>query len=230
MGGFRVAALAAAAALWAGSASAAIVFVETTLDVTQGQTFSSGLTSFQGDDFGPIDVQLSEGDTLDWTIRLLQGQSITLEDASFITTSLHPDYNGLDHLPQGTFLTALGPQRLQFLGPNDNVVADLTANQVNVSGSRLTGLFYENNDIRSVDFPSPVTFSALRVVIGLGDYTNVPETTLTYRSASLSLVDRADFVPPPPVPEPTTWALLILGFGTAGAALRRRQAASRLES
>ena len=26
-----------------------------------------------------------------------------------------------------------------------------------------------------------------------------------------------------PVPEPTTWALMIMGFGTAGAMLRRRR-------
>lgn len=31
---------------------------------------------------------------------------------------------------------------------------------------------------------------------------------------------------PPTIPEPTTWALMLLGFGAAGAALRRRRAAA----
>lgn len=34
-----------------------------------------------------------------------------------------------------------------------------------------------------------------------------------------------NFGPPPVVPEPATWALLILGFGVVGAAMRRRAAA-----
>jgi hypothetical protein len=49
---------------------------------------------------------------------------------------------------------------------------------------------------------------------------NVTLTSLSgfdYRYAALA---------PPGVPEPTTWALTILGFGAAGAALRRRRAVS----
>ena len=34
------------------------------------------------------------------------------------------------------------------------------------------------------------------------------------------------FITPGPVPEPTTWALMILGFGSAGAMLRRRRRSS----
>jgi hypothetical protein len=34
-----------------------------------------------------------------------------------------------------------------------------------------------------------------------------------------------EFTPPPVVPEPATWAMLIAGFGLVGAAIRRRQAA-----
>jgi hypothetical protein len=38
------------------------------------------------------------------------------------------------------------------------------------------------------------------------------------------VLDRANVVPPGPgVPEPSTWALMLLGFGTAGALLRRRR-------
>ena len=44
-------------------------------------------------------------------------------------------------------------------------------------------------------------------------------------NASLSVGD-AVAPPPPGVPEPSAWALMILGFGSAGAMLRRRRAAA----
>ena len=40
---------------------------------------------------------------------------------------------------------------------------------------------------------------------------------------NLLITDNARVDPGPGVPEPSTWALMILGFGTAGAMLRRRE-------
>lgn len=45
----------------------------------------------------------------------------------------------------------------------------------------------------------------------------------------MTIGDRAQVVNPPSgVPEPATWAMLILGFGAVGATLRRRQQAARV--
>ena len=48
-------------------------------------------------------------------------------------------------------------------------------------------------------------------------------TDTSYHIANSVTLTRIDVPTPGAVPEPTTWALMILGFGAAGAALRRRR-------
>lgn len=43
-----------------------------------------------------------------------------------------------------------------------------------------------------------------------------------YFAVPIKLADGTVLVPPPPVPEPATWAMLIAGFGAVGMAFRRR--------
>lgn len=50
---------------------------------------------------------------------------------------------------------------------------------------------------------------------------------LNLRFDSFSVATIADTLPLAPVPEPSTWAMMIAGFGLAGAALRRRRLALR---
>lgn len=88
---------------------------------------------------------------------------------------------------------------------------------------------------KSPDFGEPLSLSQ----IGLGRATlnlDLQETTGTQdrfllglkRSANLNLridsiaVNPAGVTPPGAVPEPSTWAMMILGFGAAGVAIRRR--------
>lgn len=44
----------------------------------------------------------------------------------------------------------------------------------------------------------------------------------------MTIGDRAQVVNPPGVPEPSTWAMLILGFGAVGATMRRRRQTARV--
>jgi len=76
----------------------------------------------------------------------------------------------------------------------------------------------------TVDASTPQTwmhFSGLANIAVAGNYT----TAFTYNSglapAGDFVVDRAYIVAGDVVPEPSTWALMILGFGSAGAMLRR---------
>ncbi|HET6969989.1 MAG TPA: PEPxxWA-CTERM sorting domain-containing protein, partial [Phenylobacterium sp.] len=65
-----------------------------------------------------------------------------------------------------------------------------------------------------------VHYAGLANIVTEGDYLS----TFAYASgpapAADFVVDRAYIVAGNAIPEPTTWALMILGFGGAGAALR----------
>lgn len=215
----------AALVLNATAASAAIVIVNQTMDLSLGTAPSNdpSLAFFGANAFSSVNVQISEGDTLDWTIRFLPGQSLDLADPQFLYPVLHPDFVG-GYMPPGTYLTQLDPAVLQFLGPSDEVLADLIFYPNGISANAIIGLFSETTP-GGAGLNGPITISGLRTVLNLGDYVNIPEQTLTFTSAGLTLRDRGHdfgFPPPPaPAPEPTSWALLIIGFGAAGAVLRR---------
>lgn len=51
--------------------------------------------------------------------------------------------------------------------------------------------------------------------------------TGNYVSVAVRLADGTVLAPPLPVPEPTTWAMMVAGFGALGIAMRRRQSALR---
>jgi hypothetical protein len=218
-----LAALAAGAAVMmgAGGAGAATVVLSTTLDVAGVETPRPGTLVFGPEDFSPFSVDVAEGDTLDWTIHFLPGQSLTLTDPLAISPILRPTFGDLDYLPVGSYLTQTDPARLQLLGPGDEVLNDFLIFPRGVSASYLIGLFYSSIP-GGPNFPSSLSFSGLRTVINVGDYVNIPQTTLTYRRASLATLAAGVRAA---VPEPASWGLLILGFFGLGTALRRRRSA-----
>lgn len=48
-----------------------------------------------------------------------------------------------------------------------------------------------------------------------------------FYAVPIRLADGTLLVPPPPVPEPATWAMMVAGFGALGIAMRRRRPALR---
>src|SRR5215218_6038835 len=85
----RVGAIALAVTLLLGSpAASAVVVLTSTIDLADSTSFNDQFFSWDPEQFGPLSVTLAEGDTLDWTIRLLPGQSITLTDPLAIAARL----------------------------------------------------------------------------------------------------------------------------------------------
>lgn len=68
--------------------------------------------------------------------------------------------------------------------------------------------------------PNNISFDAGFVTINLSNTYFAPDSSLQVR------FDRGTTPPTDAVPEPATWAMMILGFGLVGAAIRRRKTAT----
>lgn len=82
-------------------------------------------------------------------------------------------------------------------------------------------------DTLSVDFSSFLPLTSFATANALFKFEAVgygPEQAWTFGNFRATQTDETNAFPPTAVPEPDAWALMILGFGTAGAALRRRSA------
>jgi len=117
--------------------------------------------------------------------------------------------------------------RLGYLDPNH-----LTFNDSFAVADQVRGLAYGDgvlfasfeDNLRSYDAAGNQTGHLKTAIMGLGSYNGA----LAYLPDRTCQARVCDTPTRGAVPEPTTWALLILGFGAAGAALRasrRRQAA-----
>jgi PEP-CTERM motif len=218
----KIAVLAAAAVVAvsglavSGAASASTVTLNETLDISQpqnGGTSFGGWRDFTADGgaFSPsYSFDLSAGDTVDMSVQFLAGQSLTLVNPTtlwlfnFITAG---DQSNVD---------ATGS--LELLGSDGSVL--YASNTVtDAEGSVHFGQFFSNSDF--TDLPGTVTFSGLRYVGTLNAYEDPDVTVRTYGDPDFAFTADSATISGV-VPEPAAWALMILGFGGAGAALRRR--------
>jgi hypothetical protein len=221
---FTVLAAASAALLLAsGAAQAANVTLNETLDISQPQN-GGAFSGWRG--FGVFSpsysFDLAVGDTVDMTVDFVGEQSLTLVNVStlwlfnFVTAGDAQDVNAT-----GT---------LQLLDTQGNVI--LQSNSLTDSeGSAHFGQFFGPGDFAVL--PNTITFGGLRYQGTLNAYeANNPDETPGVTSRTYGDPDFAftadSAVVNGAVPEPATWALMLGGFGLAGAALRRRRARAAL--
>jgi len=93
-----------------------------------------------------------------------------------------------------------------LIGQNQSVLAGLGLYNSDSSSTNST----QTRDI------NPLDRSGNLWLVGASFTDTTPEDGFKFKSLSYT-------VAPPPVPEPSTWALLILGFGGLGAAMRKRK-------
>ena len=209
-------ALAVAATLAAASPGiAATVTGQTTADLNAG-TFSPDGTklSFGGNDIAPISLTLNQGDTLDFTIDFLGDQRLSV--------------GGLDRLqlylnigqPGGGTATSSNRQ-LFLLGSGGETIFTTSSNTLAQTNGAIFGALFFADDLVTVT--SPLIFSGVRIVLPVSYDDGLPRT---YQFASLSMTGLSDDfeILSSATPEPSTWAMLIIGFGAVGAMTRRRRA------
>ena len=219
---------AAAALLIAGSASAATVTVNSTIDLSKA---SIGNSMFVGGFFGETQAappvapfSVSEGDTLVWNADFAGKTQLTVTDMTFLEalfakTAASPYSNA----------TLTG--RIDLLSSTGQVAFTIAKTYEDCGICTAFGQF---------DFPNAqpipsVTFAGFRYTGEISNYSTPGITTMTFDGPSFGVMARGPILvdtfvvnnPPGPgaIPEPTTWALMIGGFGAAGAMLRRRRSA-----
>ena len=211
-----LAATAAAFAI-AGSASAATVTMTATADLSLGNITSTSIEA--GDYFSQADalplttpVDVAVGDTFVVDIDFLGDQTLTITDLSvawpLVITTNYGQPSSIDMT--GT---------LELLALNGSVVA--SASKSDSNSAIHIAQFFSGSDFGS---PALLTFAGFRYTGVVDAYDGVLTTrsyngpSLWFQGSSLQLNGGGA------VPEPGTWALMILGFGAAGAMLRRRAA------
>jgi hypothetical protein len=119
---------------------------------------------------------------------------------------------------QVDFTTASTPLSLTFVGNNDTTVGDDIGDIALFSGATLLGtvnLIVTDTDAFTKDLVSISGFSSVtRMLVTTTDFGGLIYDDFTFKPGAVG----------GGVPEPATWALMLVGFGMAGAAMRRRRA------
>ncbi len=145
------------------------------------------------------------------------GASFTgARDDVFVELDSHGARRGQNNATMSRTIAGAGRYQLEFLySPRPGVAANSNGILVSLNGGALAPAFTQQGgrntiwSLKTIDFVAPtansvLSFSAVGVSDTLGGYVDSIKLTA--------------------VPEPATWAMMIMGFGGIGAVLRRRRA------
>lgn len=197
-----------------GSANAASVVLNETVDLSKPESPNTGpgfygwrdFTSTGGAFSPDFSFDLSAGDSLDFTAQFLPGQQVTLTNASTIWLLSYATAGGATDVNSTGSVSLLDASGASIYTSNIKTDDEGTAH---------FGQYFSASDFSGL--PTTVTFSGVRYVGTLNSYADPTVTTRTYADPQITFGGDAAAVP-----EPGTWALMILGLGGVGAVLRRR--------
>jgi hypothetical protein len=204
---------------FAQGALANTVVLNETVDISQPENPSSptffGWRDFTdttpGGAFSPdFSYTLTAGDSLDFTAMFAHGETLTLKNPNLFWL--------FSYATDGQVSDVNGTGSLELLDAAGNPI--YTSNvKTDDEGSVHFGQFFSPSDFTSL--PSSVTIGGLHYVGTLNFYDDPTVTTRTYADPQVIFGVSA-------TPEPASWALMLIGFGGLGAALRssRQRAAA----
>jgi len=205
-----------------GSAAAGTKIVNLTLDLNAQCITCDDIASGPGFTQGPFSVDLAIGDTLDLTVDFLDDQQLTVTNLRSIFPSIwtNAQYNNPSNITQSgmlSFLNSLGS--VIYTSPLISKTEPLISR---TDGGVHAGQFVDEDELPGL--PSTFTFSSVRWLGTVDSYDGVI-TTRNYTSPGFYVgVERTLISNSGAVPEPATWAMMIIGFGAAGSMIRRRKA------
>lgn len=183
----------AAAMALGGAAQAATVTLDTTVNLADSEIAPAVGGRWVDSAFGDVSAIVNDGDTFEWFIRFAP-EPLDLK----LTQSFSLSVNGPGSLassPNSTF---------EIYGPGDTLITSYA--------SQYLGFSIGNAGNYTPILP-PVQISYVRFVSG----------PISVSNAESKVLDTFYFQARNVVPEPSTWALMIVGFGSAGAMLRRQK-------
>lgn len=167
------------------------------------QQFNSSLGTLTS-----IDLLFASSFSASGTLANTSNSNKTFEVTKSVSASLSGGgFNIVETLASGTtdvFVPKSGSTPVSFSGSNGGVTNTLTSGFTPFLGTGTTALSFISNSLFTIS-PNSGTLS-LSPLIG-GSY------TLTYNYTA---------APTPAVPEPATWAMMLIGFGMIGFAVRYR--------
>jgi hypothetical protein len=187
-------------------AMAGVVTVTTTLDVNdiQAGSFTGGVQG--APPFSPFSVDLSAGDTFDYTIDFLPGQELTINNLSMIWAFSYADSS----------TDVVGTGALSLLGPTGAPL--YTSNtKTDTEGEVHFGQQFNGSDFPGL--PASVTFAGLHYVGTVDQYVDPTVTVRTYNDPALYF--NADSFSTG-VPEPSSMLLLGTGLLVFGGTFKRK--------
>ena len=199
----------------AGSAAADTKIVNLTLDLNAQCITCGYIEAGPGFTQGPFSVDLAIGDTLDLTVDFLADQQLTVTNlsATFPSIWTNAQYTDSANITQSgtlSFLNSLGSAI--YTSPVISKTNCCVHAGQYVNGSELPGL------------PLTFTFSSVRW-LGTVDGYDGGYTTRNYTHPVFFVVAGSTLISSSgAIPEPATWAMMIIGFGAAGSMIRRRKA------
>ena len=185
-------------------AQAAIVVVNVTEDLSAVNLSGGGITL--NHNLGTT-ITLAEGDILDLRLDFLGNQTLVASNLTNITAWLFANDNTSIFTSNATltFNDATGPLV---------TASDLESNGQAHFGNMLTASQFSSGS-------GAVSFSGLRLLATVADYAD--NGSHTYQSSFFTFSGSGFAVGS--VPEPSTWAMMLIGFAGMGLTMRRRRGA-----